>query len=149
MVIVFVTNAPLLVVMVPPLPARLATVRLLAPISSVPALTVTALVLEPREFALARTMAPELSVSGPEKLLAPLRVRVPLPFFVNPKLPLVLLIAPENAVVTLSLPKDRTGAPPADTLSIVPLPVGVPIVKLVPFASRRPGLFRVRLLAEG
>ena len=72
------------------------------------------------------------SVIPPEKVLLPLKVSEPVPFFTNEKLPVPRV--PENVVFVFRAPVVNTGEPLEATL---PLPLSEPQVKLkVAIASR-------------
>ena len=69
----------------------------------------------------ANAIRPWLTLSGPEKLLDPARVCVPLPIFVIVNVPAVFKIAPLKLAVASASPIVSAGVPLAP--SMLPLPL--------------------------
>ena len=78
--------------------------------------------------------------------MAPVRVIVPLPVFVKPPVP-VLLMTPENAVDVLLPPAMSTGVPAPSVTE--PAPASEPIVSVKPPRSSVPGAAMVTAVVFG
>jgi hypothetical protein len=102
------------------------------PPKTAPLCTATAPASEPLNV-----KVPALTVVTPEKVLLPVNVNVPLPILFKASAPLEFCIAPEKVVFVISITV-KTGEPPAETLSTVPLPERLLTLALKPATSSVP-----------
>ena len=87
-------------------------------------------VASPRLLAASKASVPPLTLTAPEKVFGPLKVCVPVPVFVTPKVPAVFLMMPEKFAVASLSPTVSVGVPLVP--STVPLPLRPLMVSLKP-----------------